>query len=225
MHLCAIWLLASRTDNKIPWDPEWIAKRINATSKVDLTSLQAAGFIELIGGASNTLATRKQSALSETEQRERQRAEAEESQSRGEAETRVLAAKNGKPRAAPERSITRSILGHWNTLDALTSHRALTEKTATSINARLKAGYSEADLCKAITRYAELCQQSAAPGYNRWSLAALMSREEGGWIDKMLDPKYDGITHETANDRRRKRNAEILDVDPEVPRVDGGDPL
>ena len=87
MHLCAIWLLASRTGNKIPWDPDWIAKRINATSKVDLTSLQAAGFIELIGGASNTLATCTQSALSETEQRERQRAEAEESQSRGEAET------------------------------------------------------------------------------------------------------------------------------------------
>ena len=67
MHLCAIWLLASRTDNKIPWDAEWISKRINATAEVDLTSLQDAGFIELIGDASNTLATRKQSATPETE--------------------------------------------------------------------------------------------------------------------------------------------------------------
>ena len=67
MHLCAIWVLASRTDNKIPWDPEWIATRINATSEVNLTCLQDAGFIALIGVASNTLATRKQSALSETE--------------------------------------------------------------------------------------------------------------------------------------------------------------
>ena len=78
MHLCAIWLLASRTDNRIPWDAEWIATRINATAEVDLDALQDAGFIELIAdaskvlarreqGASTTLAPRKQSALSETE--------------------------------------------------------------------------------------------------------------------------------------------------------------
>ena len=78
MHLCAIWLLASRTDNRIPWDIEWIARRINATAEVDLDALQDAGFIELIGDASTTLTTReqgaskalaprKQSALSETE--------------------------------------------------------------------------------------------------------------------------------------------------------------
>ena len=67
MHLCAIWLLASRTGNKIPWDPEWVAKRINATAEVDLASLQDAGFIELIDVASKVLATCKQSALSETE--------------------------------------------------------------------------------------------------------------------------------------------------------------
>ena len=67
MHLCAIWLLASRTDNRIPWDAEWIATRINATAEVDLDALQDAGFIELIAGASKALAPRKQSALSETE--------------------------------------------------------------------------------------------------------------------------------------------------------------
>ena len=129
------------------------------------------------------------------------------------------------PVRVPGRSTAKSILDHWNTLDALTSHRALTEKAAASINALLNAGYSEADLCKAITRYAELCQQGTAPGYNRWSLALLMSREEGGWLDKMLDPKYEGITHETANDRRRKRNAEVLGFDSKIPRLDGGDTL
>ena len=72
MHLCAIWLLASRTGNKIPWDSEWIARRINATAEVDLSSLQNAGFIELIGGASNSLATRLQSAMPETENRDRE---------------------------------------------------------------------------------------------------------------------------------------------------------
>ena len=96
MHLCASWLLASRTDNKIPWDAEWIATRINATAEVDLTALQDAGSIELIADASNTLATRKQSALSERESEKRVRVREREQRTE---KTRVLAAKNGKPRA------------------------------------------------------------------------------------------------------------------------------
>lgn len=47
MHLVAIWLLASRSDNKIPYDAVWIGKRINATEKVDLDALVKAGFIVL----------------------------------------------------------------------------------------------------------------------------------------------------------------------------------
>ena len=90
-----------------------------------------------------------------------------------------------------------SIFNHWNSHNALTHHRALSQQTAASINARLKAGYSEADICKAITRYAELCQKQAAPGHNDWSLVLLMSRAEGNWIDKMLDSKYEGIINET----------------------------
>lgn len=45
MHLVAIWLLASRSENKIPFDPEWVSRRINATEKVDLKLLAQKGFI------------------------------------------------------------------------------------------------------------------------------------------------------------------------------------
>ena len=62
-----------------------------------------------------------------------------------------------------------------------------------SIRARLKAGHSEGDLCRAISRYAELCQQEQAPGHNQWGLHQLISRDQGVWIDRMLDPKYRGI--------------------------------
>ncbi|MDP2618601.1 MAG: hypothetical protein Q8P46_00250 [Hyphomicrobiales bacterium] len=44
-HLIAIWLLASRSDNKIPFDPTWVARRINADSEVNLDALREAGFI------------------------------------------------------------------------------------------------------------------------------------------------------------------------------------
>jgi len=44
-QLIGIWLLASRMDNRIPFDPEWVAQKINATSAVDLDALLASGFI------------------------------------------------------------------------------------------------------------------------------------------------------------------------------------
>lgn len=47
LHLIMIWLLASRSDNTLPYDPAWIAKRINATSEVNLDALADAGFIVL----------------------------------------------------------------------------------------------------------------------------------------------------------------------------------
>lgn len=66
-HLIAIFLLASRYDNKIPSDPKWLAAKIGATIPVDLPQLEAAGFIEFDQGCSKMLADCKQLALPETE--------------------------------------------------------------------------------------------------------------------------------------------------------------
>lgn len=44
-HLIGIWLLASRLNNVVPFDPAWVAAKINATMPIDLTVLEAAGFI------------------------------------------------------------------------------------------------------------------------------------------------------------------------------------
>ena len=128
-----------------------------------------------------------------------------------------------KPASATGISVARSIFNYWNRHNDLTRHGALSQQAAASINARLQAGYSEADLCRAITRYADLCQQGTAPGHNNWSLSLLMSREEGGWIDRMLDPKYEGIISETRDSRRRKQNAAVLGIDSEIPRLGSGD--
>ena len=66
-HFLAICLLASRYENRIPADPEWIARRINATEPVDLGALAKCGFITLEQGCSGTLAECKQTACLETE--------------------------------------------------------------------------------------------------------------------------------------------------------------
>ena len=66
-HLIAIGLLASRHNNKLPLDAEWLGKRINATETVDLELLIKSGFVVPDQGCSNLLASCKQSATPERE--------------------------------------------------------------------------------------------------------------------------------------------------------------
>ena len=67
-HLVAIWLLASRSDNCLPLDGEWVARRINATAPVDLQVLLEAGFLKANDGAAGKpLARRKRNACPERE--------------------------------------------------------------------------------------------------------------------------------------------------------------
>lgn len=66
-HLMLLWLLASQTDNKIPYDLAWISRKIGAVSPVDLEELISLGFIEVSDDASRLIAPRKQSAMLETE--------------------------------------------------------------------------------------------------------------------------------------------------------------
>lgn len=61
-HLVAIFLLASRTSNRIPWDEIWVASKIGARSPVDLQILLDRGFIEEIQDAPISVADRKHNA-------------------------------------------------------------------------------------------------------------------------------------------------------------------
>jgi hypothetical protein len=62
MHLMGIWVLASKCDNRVPADPEWIAKRIGANTPVNLEVLINAGFLLRLQRASDSLDESKQSA-------------------------------------------------------------------------------------------------------------------------------------------------------------------
>lgn len=76
-HALCIFVLASQKDNRLPWDPIWLAAQINANSPIDLELLLAADLLKLLPvskrNASDLLAPRQQDALSETEAEERQR--------------------------------------------------------------------------------------------------------------------------------------------------------
>ncbi len=100
-HLFGIWLLASRLGNRIPADAEFIAKRINATSKVNLQLFESIGLIEYLGqDASITLADGKQVAPQsradqETDQDQEQR------ESAADAASKPLASGNGHAARMP----------------------------------------------------------------------------------------------------------------------------
>lgn len=74
-HLIGLYLLASRHDNVIPADPEWIAKRIQARSKVNLDELFALGFLGEAEDASMPLPACPQSASLEESRVEKIRKE------------------------------------------------------------------------------------------------------------------------------------------------------
>lgn len=52
-HLIGIWMLASRTENKIPFDATWIGQRLYATDTVDLDRLIELGFLYVHGAEHN----------------------------------------------------------------------------------------------------------------------------------------------------------------------------
>ena len=92
LHLMLIWLLASRNNNKLPFNARWIKQRIGVESEVDLTELLDFGFIEMEPSESRTLQTVEHDAskmlqtveqVADTE-RERGRERAEERRGRGE---------------------------------------------------------------------------------------------------------------------------------------------
>ena len=85
-HLLSIWLLASRTENKIPHNPKWISNKISATEDVNLDILIEFGFLEKISSKNNELQipeqdasiplqTPEQDACLEREERERREKE------------------------------------------------------------------------------------------------------------------------------------------------------
>lgn len=67
-----LWLLASRNDNIIPDDAQWIAQHISARSPVDLEALVTSGFLVRYANASAALAAREQVARPEESREERE---------------------------------------------------------------------------------------------------------------------------------------------------------
>jgi hypothetical protein len=158
MHLIAIWLLASRSSNKIPYDSSWVARRINANTKVDLTLLACYGFIVVdqeVQGlehvASEMLADSKQDACLEGEG-EKRKVEIEE-----------IAASPRQNRKKP----TRALPDHF-------------EVSPTTLSHAKAFGFSDHDIKREHQRF---CMNAKAKGlvFADWDAA------EHNWMTKAAE--------------------------------------
>jgi hypothetical protein len=84
MHLIAIWLLASRSENKIPFDPKWVSNRINATEPVDLALLAKRGFIVVDQGEEQAASEPLAECLTREEREREREGETEKRESKAE---------------------------------------------------------------------------------------------------------------------------------------------
>ena len=145
-HLIGIWLLASRTNNKIPMNATWVGNKIGATELVDFAPLVEAGFIEGIiekPVINQPLPIVRQDAIAPLAKRlPREREEREEETERER--------ENKKPSAEQSSTGVSEVFEFWQTL--LNHPRSkLDPKRAKLIKAALKLGYTVEDLKSAIS--------------------------------------------------------------------------
>lgn len=91
-----------------------------------------------------------------------------------------------------DESASEAVFAAWINAPGTIKHKALTPAMKAAISTRVKDGYTPARIISAIARYGVLIGEDAAPGYGQWSLKEFLTRDAGGYIDKLNDPKFQG---------------------------------
>lgn len=76
-HLLLLGVLASKMDNRIPYDLTYLSQKLGATGPIDVEELILQGFVEVSVDDSKPLALRKQSSIAERETETEREAEKE----------------------------------------------------------------------------------------------------------------------------------------------------
>ena len=150
-HLLCIWMLASRTNNEMMFDSKWIARKIGASSKVDLDLLLSSGFIELQEAEHDASKLQQETFVSvPPEEKRREEAETETEKRRG--KNNACAFDFTQWNSQPSDSVLSEWIKHRNKKKATTSQLVITRMTK-DINEAFKDGYSADDcLSEAIVR-------------------------------------------------------------------------
>jgi hypothetical protein len=129
-HLLAIWMLASRTNNRMKLDEKWVANKISATSKVYFENLLKYRFIELI----QELPSMEQSASNPLV--------SEETEKRRDREEKDIRPPNGEPLPAKVKIPYEKIKDLYHEiLPELPEVKVMTDKRKTQIRQRWNDGH------------------------------------------------------------------------------------
>lgn len=180
-HLLCIWMLASRTQNKMPMDPQWIKRKIGASSTVDLNILVAGGFIELIQSLPSAEQSASKPLVSEEERRGRE-----------EAEKRREESLSGKPDVA-------DVINHFNSVTGQ-KLKASAKSHSENISARLSEGHSIEDLKMVIdSKYKEWVNDSKMAQYIRPSTLFQVGKFNGYLQQAKANPVQSSSLHDLSN--------------------------
>ena len=131
-HAVGIWLLASRLDNRIPDDAQWIQSKINSSTIVDLDVLISAGVIERYNTASGALAICPKTVPPEAE-----------------AETETEVETDPPPHTPPQEAFLCDFENFWERYPLKVGRKA----SLKAYQARRRAGAEPGAILDGLTRY------------------------------------------------------------------------
>jgi len=151
-HLLSIWLLASRTENRIPNNAKWISNKINATDDVDINLLLSTGFIEKIPNKNKELQTSERDASKALQKSEQDACtEREERERRERVDNKDSFPPIGDDSCKDKNNEAKEVLEYLNEISN-SKYKASTKSHIENINARLRDGHSVEDL-KLVTKH------------------------------------------------------------------------
>ena len=194
-HLMQIWLLASDLDNKIPYDAEWIGGKINATSPVDLDTLQDLDFIELLQDDSDPLPERLQDAIPEREKRE----------SRGETKAKKEGDTSARP---PARQNAQFDFEMFKSVYPKRSGAQPWSRAVKAANARIKEGTPFEAMIAGAELYAKFCEAAGKVGTEFVMQAATFLGPEKHFLEPWAPPPSKA---EALQERNRNHGIDFIE--------------
>jgi len=216
LHLIKIWLLASRLENVLPYDPIFIKKQIGARGRVDLKTLEEKGFILPLPEGSRKAPepfpnrSRTTPEISRKFNGNRMKAGFDENKGvmvKNASKSLAECYQSARPETYKEEADKNiySVFDFWNRQE-IVKHRVF-EKFKSCISASLKH-FTAGEIIQAIVNYKTVLDGPEYYFSHRWTLQEFLVRKGG--LEKFLDQAkpFENFKSNGSGNGRWKTNAD-----------------